>query len=69
MFSGIDRDSLVDLPDISPFIDSLVSQGRLDEAEALWLASSVESTGVRGIPCQVYGTEALSRILTGTLPI
>lgn len=34
--SGIERDSLVGLPEFSPFIDSLVSQGRLDEARGLW---------------------------------
>jgi hypothetical protein len=34
--SGIERGTLVSLPEFSPFIDSLVSEGRLDEARGLW---------------------------------
>ena len=34
--SGIERDTLVKLPEFSPFIDSLVLEGRLDEARGLW---------------------------------
>jgi hypothetical protein len=34
--SAIERGSLVGLPEFSPFIDSLVSEGRLEEARGLW---------------------------------
>jgi tetratricopeptide (TPR) repeat protein len=37
VFSGIDRNSLVGLPEISTFIDSLMSEGRLEEARGLWV--------------------------------
>jgi tetratricopeptide (TPR) repeat protein len=35
--SGIERDALVSLPEFSPFIDALVSGGRLEEARGLWV--------------------------------
>ena len=34
--SGIERGTLMRLPEFSPFIDSLVSEGRIDEARGLW---------------------------------
>jgi tetratricopeptide (TPR) repeat protein len=37
VFSGIDRDSLAGLPEISTFINSLISEGRFDEARGLWV--------------------------------
>jgi tetratricopeptide (TPR) repeat protein len=37
LFSGIDRNALVAMPEISTFIDSLMSGGRLDEARGLWV--------------------------------
>jgi len=37
IFGGIDRTSLIDLPESPPFIDSLVSQGHFEEARGLWV--------------------------------
>lgn len=37
VFSGIDRNSLEGLPESSTFINSLISEGRLDEARGLWV--------------------------------
>jgi tetratricopeptide (TPR) repeat protein len=37
IISGIDRNSIADLPEISNFINSLVAEGRLDEARGLWV--------------------------------
>jgi len=37
VFSGIDRSVLVDLPEISTFINSLMTAGRLEEARGLWV--------------------------------
>lgn len=37
VFSGIDRNSLVGLSEISTFINSLMSEGRLEEARGLWV--------------------------------
>lgn len=37
VFSGIDRNALVGLPEISAFINSLMSEGRLEEARGLWV--------------------------------
>lgn len=36
VFAGIDRDSLVALPESSAFISSLMSEGRIEEARGLW---------------------------------
>ena len=35
--SGIDRNALVGLPEISDFINSLMSEGRVEEARGLWV--------------------------------
>ncbi|MEK6320306.1 MAG: tetratricopeptide repeat protein [Acidobacteriota bacterium] len=37
VFGGIDRNSLVGLPDSAAFITSLMSEGRLEEARGLWV--------------------------------
>jgi len=37
VFSGIDRNALAGLPEISTFINSLMSEGRLEEARGLWV--------------------------------
>ncbi|HJZ67776.1 MAG TPA: tetratricopeptide repeat protein [Blastocatellia bacterium] len=37
IFSGIDRNALVGLPQSPAFIDSLVSQGHIEEARGLWI--------------------------------
>jgi tetratricopeptide (TPR) repeat protein len=37
VFSGIERDALVSLPEFPGFIDTLVSEGRIEEARGLWV--------------------------------
>lgn len=37
VFSGIDRNSLLALPDASAFISSLITEGRIEEARGLWV--------------------------------
>ena len=37
VFSGIDRNSLLDMPDASAFISSLITGGRIEEARGLWV--------------------------------
>lgn len=37
VLSGIERDALVSLPEFPGFIDSLVSEGRIEEARGLWV--------------------------------
>lgn len=37
LLSGIERDALVRLPEFPGFIDSLVSEGRIEEARGLWV--------------------------------
>lgn len=37
VFAGIDRNELLALPESASFVDSLITQGRLDEARGLWI--------------------------------
>jgi tetratricopeptide (TPR) repeat protein len=37
VFAGIDRTSLIDLPESASFIDALIAAGNIDEARGLWI--------------------------------
>jgi tetratricopeptide (TPR) repeat protein len=52
VFSGIDRTSLVGLPEISTFINALISEGRVEEARGLWvgLAGGIYAQPGRPLP-------------------
>ena len=49
ILSGIDRNSLLGLPEISNFINSLVSEGRLEEARGMWVGL-VSGTHAQPLP-------------------
>jgi tetratricopeptide (TPR) repeat protein len=50
VFSGIDRSSLAGLPETPTFINSLISEGRLDEARGLWVGLVSGTYGQPGHP-------------------
>ena len=58
VFGGIDRTTLAGLPETPGFIDSLVSQGRLEEARGLWvgLVTGVYAQPGRPLPLMSNGS-------------